>query len=155
MNNEELNLVEILKDVPKGTKLYSPIFGDVTFDGINKGTKYCIQCYTNLHHPITFTSKGTYQHQYDGECMIFPSRNNRDWSTYKYVPPQKYEFKPFDKVLVRNYDGEWKPAFFSYYDYTSDYLYVTMHGFRYTYCIPYEGNEHLAFTKNMPKWGEK
>ena len=27
--NENLNLVEILKDCPSGTKLYSPIYGDV------------------------------------------------------------------------------------------------------------------------------
>ena len=27
--NENLNLVEILKDCPEGTKLYSPIYGDV------------------------------------------------------------------------------------------------------------------------------
>lgn len=28
--NENINLVEILKDCPKGTKLYSPLFGEVT-----------------------------------------------------------------------------------------------------------------------------
>ena len=28
--NENLNLVEILKDCPEGTELYSTIFGDVT-----------------------------------------------------------------------------------------------------------------------------
>ena len=34
--NENINLVEILKDCPKGTKLYSTVYGDVEFDGINK-----------------------------------------------------------------------------------------------------------------------
>ena len=29
--NENLNLVEILKDCPKGTKLYSTTYGDVEF----------------------------------------------------------------------------------------------------------------------------
>ena len=33
--NEKLNLVEILKDCPKGTKLYSPIFGEVELDKID------------------------------------------------------------------------------------------------------------------------
>ena len=33
--NENLNLVEILKDCPKGTKLYSTIHGEVEFDGIH------------------------------------------------------------------------------------------------------------------------
>ena len=33
--NENLNLVEILKDCPKGTKLYSNVFGEVEFDKID------------------------------------------------------------------------------------------------------------------------
>ena len=32
--NENLNLVEILKDCPEGTKLYSPIIGEVEFKRI-------------------------------------------------------------------------------------------------------------------------
>ena len=34
MMNENLNLVEILKDCPEGTKLYSPVFGEVEFESI-------------------------------------------------------------------------------------------------------------------------
>ena len=33
--NENLNLVEILKYCPKGTKLYSPALGEVYFAAIN------------------------------------------------------------------------------------------------------------------------
>ena len=33
--NENLNLVEILKDCPEGTKLYSTVFGEVEFESIN------------------------------------------------------------------------------------------------------------------------
>ena len=33
--NENLNLVEILKDCPKGTKLWSPVWGRVTFETID------------------------------------------------------------------------------------------------------------------------
>ncbi len=48
--NENLNLVEILKDCPKGTKLYSPIFGEVKFEEINDYNKkrkiyYCSICF--------------------------------------------------------------------------------------------------------------
>ena len=32
--NENLNLAEILKDCPKGTKLYSTVYGEVEFYGI-------------------------------------------------------------------------------------------------------------------------
>lgn len=36
MSNENLNLAEILKDCNKGTKLYSPLFGEVEFNCIHK-----------------------------------------------------------------------------------------------------------------------
>lgn len=35
--NENLNLVEILKDCPKGTKLYSTVYGEVKFEEIGDG----------------------------------------------------------------------------------------------------------------------
>ena len=34
--NENIDLTKILKDCPKGTKLYTPIWGYVTFIKINK-----------------------------------------------------------------------------------------------------------------------
>ena len=36
--NENLNLVEILKDCPKGIKLYSTIFGKVKFSHVENDT---------------------------------------------------------------------------------------------------------------------
>lgn len=59
-----------------------------------------------------------------------------------------YDFKPFDKVLMRDSEHEiWEPALFSgkvgaAFKDTS--LSV------YRYCIPYEGNEHLAGTYDAP-----
>lgn len=32
--NENIDLTKILKDCPKGTKFYSPLFGEITFLGI-------------------------------------------------------------------------------------------------------------------------
>lgn len=55
-------------------------------------------------------------------------------------------FKPFDKVLVRDDDGqEWKINFFSHYDEKVCYKYHCLKAF-YKQCIPYEGNEHLLGT---------
>lgn len=60
------------------------------------------------------------------------------------------KFKPFDKVLVRDYDREdWYPDFFMLYDVYS-FKYKTMSEY-YRQCIPYKGNEHLAFTSDEPK----
>lgn len=66
--------------------------------------------------------------------------------------PKKCEFKPFDKVLVRNTDTEeWFPGFFEKMDSTWNYPYHIMNrrsmtDFAFKQCIPYEGNEHLLGT---------
>lgn len=39
--NENLNLVETLKDCPRGTKLYSTVFGEVEFDCVDE-TKHLV-----------------------------------------------------------------------------------------------------------------
>ena len=62
------------------------------------------------------------------------------------------DFKPFDKVLVRCGKLKWLPAFFIRdigEDYAARFNALPIHcgkaGF-FTSCIPFEGNEHLAFT---------
>lgn len=59
----------------------------------------------------------------------------------------KCEFKPFDKVLVRQLETEeWRANIFSHTDKTDEYLdYVCVNG-RWEFCIPYEGNESLLGT---------
>jgi len=50
------------------------------------------------------------------------------------------EFKPFDKVLVRNSDGDaWRANFFSHIAENGIFACVS---FCWIQCIPYEGNEH-------------
>lgn len=65
------------------------------------------------------------------------------------VEPVKPEcpFKPFDKVLVRDAEGQiWNANYFSYYrENNKDFLYACMDN-PYRFCIPYEGNEHLLGT---------
>lgn len=70
-----MNIAEILKNVPKGTKLYSPIFGDVTFKGINN---LYIEVLGSSHIVREFLHNGKFYNH--GECMLFPSRENRDWN---------------------------------------------------------------------------
>ena len=64
-------------------------------------------------------------------------------------------FKPFDKVLVSNGEGyKWHPAFFvSDRGEGANYRYkvFSIQNGRvadFSICIPYEGNEHLAFTSD-------
>ena len=64
---------------------------------------------------------------------------------------KKPQFKPFDKVLVRNGESwKWKCAFYSYFEPYSTYPHVTVSNGAYTMCIPFEGNEHLVGTTKNP-----
>jgi len=78
---ETLNLVDILKDCPKGTKLYSTIFGDVTLHSIDD-TDYPIEVFTE-HGIKSFSKSGLYYADYNAECLLFPSKDCRDWSEFK------------------------------------------------------------------------
>jgi hypothetical protein len=77
--DDSLDLTEILKDAPNNMELYSPAFGIVYFQGIvSLGVSVKI---ANTVYIKTIPSNGIL-HKY-GEVMLFPSKDNRDWSTFK------------------------------------------------------------------------
>lgn len=225
----KINIAEILKDCPKGTKLYSPLFGEVTLEEVNTECTALITIKYNANICSKFFKTGLYYNYEGAECLLFPSSEMRDWSKFfkrgdvaiqlfngcgvlveewtddsytsfkasvfqlkkggfakrdkrvfstddfvkasdeqrdkfiadmekyfggKYNPetlqvePVKLEcpFKPFDKVLVRNYkDAKWNVNFFSYYEDGAEYKYHCLIS-SYRYCIHYEGNEHFLNT---------
>ena len=97
--NENLNLVEILKDCPKGTKLYSSVFGEVELDHIDIRANYPIVIILkDLDVRECLTTEGTLFTEYDGECILFPSREQRDWSKFKHT----CEFKDGDILSYQN-----------------------------------------------------
>lgn len=71
---KELNIAAILKDKPVGLKFYSPTFGCVTFNGVHKDKVYFFSKDTNAH-----SVKQNGKMFDDGECIIFPSKEMRDW----------------------------------------------------------------------------
>lgn len=79
--NENINLVEILKDCPKGTKLYSILFGEVEFEGVHGGSR-TVGYTTRTGRRFDVTREGKMFENYDGECTIFPSKDQRDWSKF-------------------------------------------------------------------------
>lgn len=148
--NENLNLVEILKDCPKGTKLYSTIYGDVEYVGIDEESEYPITFITSKESTNVVTSDGRHFGIFDGECVLFPSKAQRDWSKFK---PNKERFdpktlKPFDKVLVRDdCESEWQCDLFSHINYELEVFPYKCTGCSYRYCIPYnEETKHLIGT---------
>lgn len=91
-----MNIAEILKNVPKGTKLYSPAFGDVILEEIRQDY---IRVRTN-NIKREFYSDGRYYA--NGECMLFPSRKNKDWSKFG-VKPASLKFKVGDIIHKSGY----------------------------------------------------
>ena len=145
--NENLNLVEILKDCPEGTKLYSPVFGEVEFESINDIIGPIIVT-TDTGNAECFTANGK-MHTYNDECLLFPSKEQRDWSKFKIKKPKfnPNTLQPFDKVLARNDMEDWSCVFFSHivkdeetYPYACGYDWFTQ-------CIPYnDDTKHLVGT---------
>lgn len=78
---KEINIAEILKDMPSGTRLWSPILGNVMFKGVNYGYKtYPIGVTGTDKLDYSFTQSGRYYAIKDAELLLFPSKEMRDWS---------------------------------------------------------------------------
>ena len=159
--NENLNLVEILKYCPEGTKLYSPIFGDVELVKVRNDGDYPIEVKLSKTTTGEFTKDGRFFINYNGECMLFPSREERNWDKFKpkQVKQSKFDpktLKPFDKVLVKLWDDDvWGCTLFSHYvNNAYDCTYYVCIGIHYKYCIPYnDDTKHLVGTpKEAPEF---
>lgn len=82
----KINIAEILRDMPKGTKLYSPLFGKGNLDEVCTSDRktYPIKVLiTYTDTLVGFTKNGHYVDGFDGEeCLLFPSARMRDWSKF-------------------------------------------------------------------------
>ena len=171
--NENLDLTKILEGCPKGTKFYSSDFGEVTF--------FEVSSHDWDHYPIrlhyrgevssrplvtTLTKNGQNYYGYDGECTLFPSKTQRDWSKFvrfwDKTKKEKFDvniLQPFDKVLVRGKNGlTWRAEFYSHVD--NDLHLVVCGCGLWKQCIPYnEETKHLVgTTDDCPeyyKWWEE
>jgi len=77
----QINIAEILKDMPQGTKLYTPIFGDVTFDKVEKDLgEYTIFVTDKGQNHQTFMADGRYNR--NGVPVLSPSNEMHDWSKF-------------------------------------------------------------------------
>lgn len=100
---QNLNIAEILKDKPIDLKLYSSTFGYIKFNGVHKDKIYFSSEDTNVH---SVKSNGK---MYDnGECIIFPSKEMRDWEKFSWkkgdVLTNSSGFKVFfDKWVNEDY----------------------------------------------------
>ena len=157
--NENIDLTKILKDCPKGFKLYSLLHGEVSFRGIDETGDYpitydypIIGCMGESTSAFYLTRNGAYSSKYNGDCILFPSKEQRDWSkfTAPWYKKDKFDPKtlhPFGRILVRdNNDETWSCNFFSHIREVVVYKFATITS-SYKQCIPYnDDTKHLVGT---------
>ena len=175
--NENIDLTKILKDCPMGWKFYSSVYGDVEFVEIYSKPVLCNprpredewlgQEIHDSEHPILFDADG-FEHRVSsrgemikgcGECTLFPSRDQRDWSKFTAPWYKKEKFDPktlnaFDRVLVRNYKTtKLRCEHFSHFD-GGNYNSCIASCCSYMFCIPYnEETKHLiGTTEEAPEY---
>lgn len=155
--NENIDLTKILKNCPIGEEFYSPMLGDVVLHHVNHKKKrvYVVlkisnmQAYINADGTLDLCSVSSQ------EIMLYPSRDQRDWSkfTAPWYKKEKFDpktLKPFDRILVRDACAySWRCALYSHTkENESTFKYVTG-GSTYKYCIPYnDDTKYLVGTKN-------
>ena len=171
--NENLDLTKILKGCPKGTKLYSTVNGEVIFQNVASFscdypiTTTAYNKNANSTKKVCFAKDGRYMLDYDGECVLFPSKDQRDWSKFErfWDKPKVEKFdpktlQPFDKVLgfYEAEGGNWECALFSHL--IGKERSAVCAGMIYNKYIPYnEETKHLVGTSDdcpeYYRWWEK
>lgn len=110
---EKINIAAILESKPQGTKLYSLTYGDCSYQGYTGD--FGIECQSQNGVQFNLDEYGKYC--IEGECILFPSKEMRDWS--------KFAWKKGD-ILVSN-DGKTNVIFNKWEDDT----YVSFYGRHY------------------------
>lgn len=167
--NENIDLTKILEGCPEGTEFYHVGYGRVLFVGIDLNSNYPIKL--SLHNDdcihAAVSAKGTLDISYNGECTLFPSKEQRDWSKFvRFWDKSKVKkfdpktLQPFDKVLgfYEVESGSWECNIFSHL--IGKECSAVCTGIIYNKYIPYnEETKHLIGTNDdcpeYYKWWKK
>lgn len=152
--NKNIDLTEILKDCPKGWELYSYVHGMVRFEKF-KHDDYPVLVKFGDNLYASFTYDGKIAKYPGGECCLFPSKDQRDWSKFTAPWHKKEKFdpktlQPFDKVLVRDFfNDEWVCDYFSNISKTNKEYPYSCIAYSHKMCIPYnEDTKYLLGTND-------
>lgn len=147
---QKINIAELLKDAPIGTKLYSSIFGECELYKVdmNSITAYSIikvaYYIGGIKDTRAFTAYGKYYDIEGAECLLFPAKG-KTWENFE-APWKHKHFEPFQKVLVRSCGldttHEWRCSFYSHFKNGCHYA-INGHSYTDLDIITYEGNEEL------------
>ena len=165
--NENLDLTKILEGCPTGAEFYNTVYGKVKFFWVDFTNKQPIVVSTYDDSIIYIAKDGKLISTRDGECTLFPSKDQRDWSKFerfwdkpKVEKFDPYTLQPFDKVLVRDDYEIWQVEFFSHISQREPEGWCQCSGDRYYFCIPYneETKNLVGTTDDCPefyKWWEE
>ena len=94
MEQKDIDVYEILKDVPEGTEFYTPLCGNVGFSYLESNKEAGEAIWTeNKNGEFSFNKNGRWME--GGEVLLLPSKEMRDWSKF---------FKKGDVLVHRNGD---------------------------------------------------
>ena len=163
--NENLDLTKILEGCPTGAEFYNTVYGKVKFFWVDFTNKQPIVVSTYDDSIIYIAKDGKLISTRDGECTLFPSKDQRDWTKFErfWDKPKVERFdpktlKPFDKVLVRDEDCYWTADLFSHIDNSIGKVCSSV--FLWKQCVPYnDETKNLVGTRDdcpeYYKWWEE
>ena len=157
--NENIDLTKILKNCPIGTEFWSDNYGKVQLLRINRSLEHPIMVRCTNGSSTSYTKEGWCNIYFPANCLLWPSKDCRDWSkfTAPWYKKEKFDPKtlqPYDKVLVNDTPNTmWKVDFYSHKDESKAYPYRCI-GNSYTYCIPYndETKQLVGTTDEAPEY---
>ena len=151
--NENIDLTKILENCPVGWEFWSDNYGKVRFKCINKSYDRPIFVKRTDGGNAYYTKEGWCSKDFSASCLLWPSKDCRDWSKFTAPCYKKEKFnpktlKPFDKVLVKcNNSESWKVQLFSHITEDDKICPYVCISYNYKYCIPYNNDtKHLVGT---------
>lgn len=97
--NENINLCEILKG-HEGEAFYSPCYGYIILKAIKPHCYFSLFFYDN-NSKYKFTKHGKISANNNADCVLFPSKDQRDWN--KWIEEQKPKVpKTWDELVTTN-----------------------------------------------------
>lgn len=151
--NENIDLTKILKDCPEGIVFWSDNYGEVKFLRIDTSLENPIRVKRSDGYSVSYTKEGWCRIEFPASCLLWPSRDCRDWSkfTAPWYKKEKFDPKtlqPFDRVIVKSDNGNWHCSILSHREEHSSY-YRMVNGYGYPYIVPYnDETKHLLGTKD-------
>ena len=160
--NENIDLTKILKNCPKGTEFWSPLYDTIELYMCQPKDGIIVRLKTNILRFINADATIIIDGIKSPTIMLYPSKDQRDWSkfTAPWYKKEKFDPKtlnPFDRVLVKctsiyNSNLVWRAGLFSYF-YVEDnsirvYTLGSDDNSPKSYVIPYNADtKHLVNTE--------